>query len=59
MRNDTVSVVGLSMPDRLIREIDALADREMISRSAVLRRAIMNWLAQEKHRDNTTKRRRP
>lgn len=57
MRTETVSVVGLSMPNRLIREIDALADREMISRSAVLRRAIMDWLKQEKARENTAKRR--
>lgn len=57
MRTEQVSVVGLSLPNRLIREIDALADREMISRAAILRRAVMNLLEQEKHYNNTAKRR--
>jgi metal-responsive CopG/Arc/MetJ family transcriptional regulator len=57
MYSDPVRVVGLSLPNRLIQQVDAIADRETISRAAVIRRAIMILLEQEKHRTNIAKRR--
>jgi metal-responsive CopG/Arc/MetJ family transcriptional regulator len=48
MRTEPTQVVGLGLPIAIIREIDRLADRELISRASWLRRAILKELAKNK-----------
>ncbi|KAB0268470.1 hypothetical protein [Microvirga brassicacearum] len=45
MRSDPIKIVGLGLPVELIKAIDRLADRELISRASWLRRAILAELA--------------
>jgi hypothetical protein len=44
-RYDKFSVIGFSVPERLIPVIDELASREFIARSAWLRKTVLAALA--------------
>lgn len=44
-RYDKFSVIGFSVPERLIPIIDELASREFIARSAWLRKTVLSALA--------------
>lgn len=46
-KHDRFSVIGFSVPERLIPEIDRRASREFIARSAWLRKTVLAALAKD------------